>query len=129
MDHITAQFHYRHVDSVTITGGWHHRGAYPFSMEYTVIADNGVVEFNSEGRPATVYWKDERSEPLQAPELDPFVEQMRYFVQCCQSGQSPALGAPGESALAVAVAQTMSGARSKNGDKVPCEILAVRERA
>ncbi|MEJ7605638.1 MAG: Gfo/Idh/MocA family oxidoreductase [Bryobacteraceae bacterium] len=41
VDNITAQFHYDHVDSVTISGGWHHRGKYPFSMEYTVVADNG----------------------------------------------------------------------------------------
>ena len=50
VDQITAQLHYPDVDSVTVTGGWHHRGAYPFSMEYTVVADEGGG-WDSSGRP------------------------------------------------------------------------------
>ena len=72
VDAITAEFYYPDVNSVTITGGWHHRGAYPFSMEYTVIGDNGVAEFSSAGRPAAVFWKDEQSEVSPAEGVDPF---------------------------------------------------------
>jgi predicted dehydrogenase len=121
VDAITAQFHYAGIDSVTITGGWHHRGAYPFAMEYTVLADNGVVEFSSAGRPATVYWKDERSEPLPAPDVDPYAEEIRYFVECCRTGQHPDRCSPRDSALAVRVAKAMVEARAAKGDKVRCE--------
>jgi predicted dehydrogenase len=123
VDTITAEFHYANVDSVTITGGWHHRGAYPFSMEYTVLADNGVVEFSSAGRPATVYWKDETNELLPAPAVDPFAEEIRYFVECCKSGLTPDRCPPRESALAVRAALAMVQAREKKGDKVQCEFL------
>jgi predicted dehydrogenase len=121
VDAITAQFHYREVDSVTITGGWHHRGGYPFSMEYTVLADNGVVEYSSAGRPATVYWKDEKSDPLPASGADPFAEEIRYFVECCQSGRTPERCPPRESALAVWAARAMVQAREKKGEKIEFE--------
>ena len=118
VDTISAQFHYPDVDSVTITGGWHHRGAYPFSMEYTVLADNGVVEFSSGGRPATVYWKDETREPLPAPDVDPFAAEIEYFVACCRSGNPPVRCPPDESALAVWATQAMVDARGQQGGKV-----------
>lgn len=129
VDTITAQFHYAEVASVTITGGWHHRGAYPFSMEYTVLADNGVVEFNSAGRPATVYWKDESNEPLPAPDVDPFAEEIRYFIACCKSGRTPDRCPPGDSALAVWAAQSMVQARDRRGEKVRCDRLKQRKSA
>jgi predicted dehydrogenase len=118
VDTITAEFYYPDLDSVTITGGWHHRGTYPFSMEYTVLADSGVVEYNSSGRPATVYWSNEANEALPAPDIDPFVEEIRYFVQCCKSGEKPERCPPSESALAVRAARTMVQAREKKGEKV-----------
>jgi predicted dehydrogenase len=124
VDTITAQFHYPDVDSVTITGGWHHKGAYPFSMEYTVLADQGAVEFSSSGRPATVYWHNETNEPLPAPDIDPFAEEIRYFVQCCETGQKPGRCPPGDSALAVWAAQMMVHAREKKGERVRCEFPA-----
>jgi predicted dehydrogenase len=123
IDNITAQFHYDHADSVAITGGWHHAGDYPFSMEYTIVADNGAVEFGSGGRPATVYWKDGRSEPLPAPEVDPYAAQIAYFIHCCQTGADPELCPPAESALAVEAAQRMVNARQNKGEKIPCEFL------
>ncbi len=121
VDNITAQFHYRDVDSVTITGGWHHTGSCPFSMEYTVVADNGVVEFSSTGRPATVHWKDGDSEALPTPGSDPYAEEIAYFLGCCETGAQPLLCPPSESALAVEVAQIMVNAREGRGDKVRCE--------
>ncbi len=52
IDNILAQFHYPGAGFVAVTGGWHHAGAYPFSMEYTVVGDNGVVEYDSAGTSA-----------------------------------------------------------------------------
>lgn len=123
IDNITAQFHYKNVDSVTITGGWHHRGEYPFSMEYTVVGDNGVIEFSSAGRPARVYWKNEASEALPSPAIDPFAEELGYFVECCRAGKAPERCPPRESALAVWAAQLMVQARERKGDKARCEFL------
>jgi predicted dehydrogenase len=123
VDNITAQFHYEHVDSVTVTGGWHHRGEYPFSMEYTVVGDDGVAEFSSAGRPARAYWKNGESDALPTAEVDPFAEEIAYFVECCRTGRAPERCPPRESALAVWAAQLMVHARERKGDKVRCEFL------
>lgn len=112
VDQLTAQLHYADVDSVTITGGWHHRGAYPFSMEYTVVGDEGVVEFSSAGRPATVYWKDGRHEELNSSTADPYQAELEYFIECCAESKPPALCPPEASAAAVRVALQMRDARA-----------------
>ena len=113
VDVITSEFQYDIVDSVTITGGWHHRGDYPFSMEYTVLADNGVVEFSSAGRPAAVYWKDGTHELLPSPDVDPYAAEIQYFVACARSGRTPDECPPEASAEAVKVAQMMVAARDR----------------
>jgi len=113
IDMITAEFHYPEVGSVTITGGWHHRGEYPFSMEYTVVADRGVVEFSSAGRPATVYWSDGRKEALPCDDKNPYQAEIEYFVECCEQGRKPELCPPADSAAAVKAARLMVEARNK----------------
>lgn len=118
IDLVTSTFHYDNVPSVTITGGWHHVGEYPFSMDYTVAGDKGIAEFSSAGRPATVYWADGRWEPLPAPDLDCYGAEIQYFVECCQAGVQPATCPPAESALAVKMTKLMVEARSCNGQPV-----------
>jgi hypothetical protein len=82
-----------------------------------------VVEFSSAGRPARVYWHHGDNEALPAPGLDPFAEEMRYFVECCRAGRTPERCPPRASALAVAVARVMVDARERKGDKTQCEFL------
>jgi predicted dehydrogenase len=121
VDIITSEFHYRDIGSVTISGGWHHIGKYPFSMEYTVVAENGVVEFSSAGRPATVYWADGAAEALATSDADPYQLEIEHFLECCRTGAQPRAGAPGESALAVKAALAMVEARARRGEKAPFE--------
>jgi hypothetical protein len=74
-----------------------------------------------------VYWSNETNEALPAPDIDPFAEEIRYFVQCCKSGQKPDRCPPSESALAVRAARMMVQAREKKGEKVKFdEASAVR---
>jgi predicted dehydrogenase len=115
VDQMTGQLHYREVESVTITGGWYHRGEYPFSMEYTVTGDEGVVEFSSAGRPPTVYWKDGRKEELPVAAGDPYQAELEYFVECCALGTKPEVCPPEESAMAARVALLLSEARGQTG--------------
>jgi predicted dehydrogenase len=115
IDMITAELRFKSCGSVTITGGWHHVGEYPFSMEYTVVADGGVVEFSSAGRPATLYRADGRKELLPDDGADCYRAEIEYFVRCCEKGEQPALCMPAESAEAVKVARRMVEAREKRG--------------
>jgi predicted dehydrogenase len=118
VDMVTSEFHYRDIGSVTISGGWHHIGGYPFSMEFTVVAERGVVEFNSAGRPPTVYWADGTTGGLAAGDGDPYQAEIEHFIGCCRAGLPPEAGAPADSALAVKAALTMVEARARRGEKI-----------
>jgi predicted dehydrogenase len=120
VDTISAEFHYPGIGQVTITGGWFHRGEYPFSMEFTVAGDRGVVEYSSAGRPVTVYWADGRRETLQPEERDGYEAEAAYFLDCCRAGSRPAECLPQESSLAVKLTKLMVEAREKKGEKVRC---------
>ncbi len=121
VDTINAQLHYEGIDSVTIAGGWHH-GTFPFSMEYTMVADGGTVEYSSaSGKDPQVYRPGQAAETLSPPAtpvlVDGYHEEIRYFVECCATGTEPVYCSPAESAQAVKVTRLMSEARMKNGEK------------
>jgi predicted dehydrogenase len=120
IDHIAAQFHYPEIGSITIAGGWHHIGQYPFSMEYTVIADGGTVEYNSAGRPPALYRADGKMEELKSADGDWYREEVAYFVECCLAERKPQLCPPEESALAVKVTRLMIESRRRGGEKLSC---------
>jgi predicted dehydrogenase len=124
IDMITSEFHYPEIGSVTISGGWHHVGQYPFSMEFTVVAQNAVVEYSSAGRPATVYWASGTSETLPAAGIDAYQAEIEHFVECCRSGAKPQAGAPEDSALAVKATLAMVDARDRRGEKIPFHLAA-----
>ncbi len=120
IDAIVSEFHYPEIGHVTVTGGWFHRGEYPFSMEFTLIGDLGVVEYSSAGRPMTVYWSDGRREPAALDEKDGYQAELEYFLGCCQHDRPPAECPPAESSLAVKLTKLMIEAREKKGEKVKC---------
>ena len=122
IDAITGVFHYRDVPSVIVTGGWHHRKSYPFSMEYTVVTDGGTFEYNSSGNSASLYLSSGEPGPLPLPEQDGFEAELAYFIDCCRTGRKPDLCPPEESAAAVKLTLLMLEARRKNGEKLACQI-------
>ncbi len=121
IDTIVAEFYYPILGQVTITGGWFHRGEYPFSMEFTVVGDAGVAEFSSAGRPLTVYWSDGRREAQTLEEKDGYQAELEYFLDCCQKGHTPTECPPEESSLAVKLTKLMVEARQRKGEKVRCQ--------
>ncbi len=120
IDTIVSEFYYPEVGQVTITGGWFHRGEYPFSMEFTVVGDGGVVEYNSAGRPLTVYWSNGRREPIVLEEKDAYQAELEYFLQCLLQRRAPSQCPPKESSLAVKLTKLMVDARARKGEKVLC---------
>jgi predicted dehydrogenase len=122
IDTINATLYYPGDLTVVITGGWHHKKAYPFSMEYTVTADGATFEFNSIREEATVYGADGEARPLTMPQGDAFAAELQYFVDCCRSGQTPEMSPPEESAISVKLTRLLTEARKLNGDKLPCTL-------
>ena len=121
IDWILAQFHYPGVGSVVVTGGWHHPKAYPFSMEFTIVADGGTLEFSSAGRPLTLYSAEGGEEAIPGSDADPFESELSYFIECAASGRQPELCPPEESAQAVRLAQYMLKSRDRNGERLTCK--------
>lgn len=120
IDVIVAEFHYPGIGSVVITGGWHHPKAYPFSMEFTIVADNGTLDYSSEGRPLALYGADGEKQVIDAGDADLFTEELRYFTECVTQGKKPELCPPEESALAVKLTRLMVESRRYNGERMPC---------
>jgi predicted dehydrogenase len=121
IDIIVAQFHYPELD-VVITGGWHHPKAYPFSAEFTVVADGGTLEYNTAGSPLTLYQADGVSAPVTVEERDGFAAELEYFVACAASGSKPVRCPPKESAMAVRLALKMLESRKRNGERIECKV-------
>jgi predicted dehydrogenase len=113
--------------TVVVSGGWQHQGAFPFAMEYSVTLDGGTIEFNSAGRPPTLYTQTEQALPLEGCPgdgvRDGYTAEIEYFVECCRSGRQPERCPPRESALAVECMRTLLMAREKNGRKILCSNL------
>ncbi len=122
VDQIVAELHYPGIGSVTITGGWYLIGEYPFSMEYTVTGDRGVVEFSSVGRPAAVYWANGKREELPPPDVDPYRAELEYFIRCCRDATKPGRCPAEESARAVNLTRFMVDARGRKGERLPCRL-------
>lgn len=122
IDLLTATLFYAEGLKVTISGGWHHPKSYPFSMEYTVVADGGTIEYSSAGRPPTLYQADGAEVPLKLSEADGYVEEIRYFVQCAEANGQPELCPPESSVAAVKLALLLDEARYKNGEIIPCQL-------
>jgi predicted dehydrogenase len=122
IDCIDAQLYYPHGGVVSITGGWHSPGAYPFSMEYTATFEGGTIEYNSQGRGPTLYTPDGTEKILDAGDRDAYTAELEYFVDCCHRLQPPELCPPRESADAVKLMLLLLEARSRSGRKMVCRL-------
>jgi predicted dehydrogenase len=123
IDTISATLMYDGGPSVVVTGGWHHKKAYPFSMEYTVVADGGTFEFSSAaGNGVTLYNAEGKAEPVSLPEVDAFTAELKYFVECCENNTRPQICPPEQSAASVKLTRFMLAARKANGERLACKI-------
>jgi predicted dehydrogenase len=123
MDAIHATLYYENDFSVVITGGWFHKKAYPFSMEFTVSADGGTFEYSSQrGDGVDLYECSGERADLPLPGEDAFEAELRYFLKCCVEGKRPAYCPPEESAAAVKLARELLEARKRNGEKMTCRL-------
>lgn len=103
---------------VVVSGGWHHTGGYPFSMEFTLICDEGTLDFRDGDRPLTLHRTSGESETVALSPLDAFEAEMTAFATACREGVPSVICAPQESADAVAMAYAADLSRSRGGESV-----------
>lgn len=122
LDILHASLHYAGGLTVEITGGWHLPSAYPFSMEYTVAGDRGVMEFSSANPETPRFYGLEAAHRPEMPAKDGYLAEIEYFVECVRSGAEPRRCSPQSSAQAVALARLLDVARTEKGKLIPCQI-------
>jgi predicted dehydrogenase len=120
IDWLEARLTFEHAGPVVITGGWHHPKTYPFRMEFTVVSSGGTLEFRSGDGPLTLFDAGGASETIEVVERDPFVEELKYFVECVAERRQPALCPPEESAMAVKLGALLMKSRERNGETMQC---------
>lgn len=118
IDVILAELEYPGIGFVAVTGGWHHLGQYPFSMEYTVVADKGTVEYSSAADGAALYPAGGDKQVLPSNGSDWYQAEIEYFVECCRKNAWPVLCPPEESAAAVRLTRLMVESRSRSGERL-----------
>jgi predicted dehydrogenase len=122
IDTIVAELHYPNIGSVTVQGGWHHPKAFPFSMEYTIVADGGTLEFSSAGRPLTLFTDKGEAQPVELDPTDGYQAEIAYFVECASNGRQPDFCPPRESAKSIKLARLMLESRKRNGETIECKL-------
>jgi predicted dehydrogenase len=120
IDWLEARLTFEGAGPVVVTGGWHHPKSYPFRMEFTVVSSGGTLEFRSGDGPLTLFDASGASETIEVAERDPFVEELKYFVECVRERRQPALCAPEESAMAVKLGALLMESRERNGETMQC---------
>ncbi len=118
IDWVLAHLEYPHGAPVILSGGWHHPKSYPFSMDFTIVADGGTLDYHSAIRPLTLYRADGTEEKPKLAEMDAYEAELRYFLECAQVNRWPDQCRPEDSAAAVRTARAMNESRRAGGKTV-----------
>ncbi len=118
IDVVEAELDYGGSQLVSISGGWHHPKSYPFSMEFSIVCEGGTLDFHSGLRRLTLYRGDGSSEEPELSQQDGFVTQLSAFADACDSGTTPELCPPEESALATRMTIAMRTSRERGGKPI-----------
>jgi predicted dehydrogenase len=84
-------------------------------MEFTLVCDEGTLDFRSGDRALTLYRADGSSEAVKLTQEDGFEAELAAFVAASQAGKAPAVCPPEESADAVAMASAAGVSRNNAG--------------
>ncbi len=120
IDLMRAQLQYRNGPAVSVEGGWHLPGSYPFSMAYTAVFDDGVMEYHSALETVAIYRRGAEPEKLALPKNDAYAEEIQYFLDRCADGKDPERCRPEESKRALEVALSLVESRNRKGDRIEC---------
>ena len=95
VDVVDCRLQYENGPTVTIDGGWHNRGEYPFSMEFTIVGDDGVLEFHSGSQRLKLYRAGGAQEEPLLPQTDGFQAELEAFIEAVRGRRAAARLPPG----------------------------------
>jgi predicted dehydrogenase len=122
IDVLSARLHYSQSLAVEVTGGWHHPKSFPFSMEYTLVLDEGTVDYEFATRPPASYGKNGERKLFELSGQDGYQAEIDYFLQCCVHRQFPSLCPPEDSARAVGLMNLILQSRAGQGNRIECNL-------
>jgi predicted dehydrogenase len=120
IDVVHAELQYADNGPVIVTGGWHHPGEFPFSMEFTVVTDQGTFEWTS-GAPQLHVYGPRQNSNRELPADDAFAAEVAYFADCLVNGRQPQRCLPQQSAQSVALMHRILESRERNGESISCK--------
>ncbi len=118
IDWVEARLEYSHGAPAVIAGGWHHPRSYPFSMDFTIVAEGGTLDYHSAFRPLALYRADGTEEKPPLRVIDAYEAEIRCFLEGARAGRTPADCAPRDSAAAVRTMLAIVESRRRNGERV-----------
>jgi predicted dehydrogenase len=118
-DALTATLLYPNGPEIRLQGGWMASGT-PFSMRFQVRTAGALLELGPNG--LTLSDADGTQRKIQLPDANPYMEQLRYFQQCCEPGQKPDRCPAEAAAAAVKVALLLRRSRDLDGEEIPCAL-------
>lgn len=122
VDILHGELEYPDTGPVVVSGGWHHPKAYPFSMEFTVVAKDATFEWPF-GAPELREYRADGSAPVHLlPETDIFRAELSYFADCVRLNRPPDRCPPAESAQAVALMRVLLESRARKGESLTCKL-------
>jgi predicted dehydrogenase len=118
-DTVSATLIYPGGPEVRIQGGWFPAGT-PFAMGFQVLAGRGDLELTPDGLRLNDGSGESKAIKPEGP--DGYEAEVRYFVECCRSGQQPERCLPEDSARAVKLALALAESRAQGGTQISCEL-------
>ncbi len=91
IDHVVTQYHVAGGATVHAEGSWLLTAG--FNMAYTIMCERATVDFDS-ARGAEALRIDEEGQPtrtIKPDGVDGYVEELRHFITCIQSGRPPSI--------------------------------------
>ena len=110
IDHVITEYKYDGVRMVTAEGGWCMQDGFGFRMRYLANFENATVDYDLARSDVLVVHQNGKSMPVTCDKSDGWTEEIRYFVNCVESGRKPAVVTAGDavSALRVIAAERRS---------------------
>lgn len=106
LGHIYTLYDYGEAPVALADGGWEFHGAFPFSMSAQIVFEEATVDYHSAAAPTvSVYLRDGGVETPEVGEASGYTEELRYFVQCIESGTRPDRMPSESAALAVSIVE------------------------
>ena len=99
--------------TVAVMGGWHLTGDYPFSMEFTILCDGGVLEYSSATGDLNLFPIGGPKETVKLPPGDAFEQELAHFRDCVNRGTASLVCPPRESADAVKIMESLVKSRAR----------------